>query len=107
MNAVAERPYPHTIPDGLPSGHVVNFVEGAGLIKIGIAFDLADRIRKMQAQCPVPLTVVLAVPGRGFMERELHREFAEYRRQGEWFAMPEDWRERVDAWVAAWQEVVS
>lgn len=57
-----------------------------GLIKIGVAANPKDRIRTLRTMSPVPLRLVLVLPGRGAAgESELHARFAEHRSHGEWF----------------------
>jgi hypothetical protein len=40
----------------------------------------------------VSLDVVLVLQGGVELETILHRRFAEYRRHGEWFALPDGWQ---------------
>lgn len=57
-----------------------------GLIKIGIANDLAARIRALRTSSPDRLELLGVIPGGGKVhETELHRRFAEHRSHGEWF----------------------
>lgn len=59
--------------------------EPAPLVKIGIATDLPNRMRGLQFMSPVPLILLAVEPGYMEEERERHRQFAAYRRHGEWF----------------------
>ena len=54
-------------------------------IKIGVTRDLAKRLNSLQAAHAVALEVLALVPGGVWLEKELHRRFAEYRLLGEWF----------------------
>lgn len=58
-------------------------------IKIGYTQDVHKRIVKMQADCPVKLTVIKTVEGDKDYEDELHRKFAAFHYRGEWFKMSE------------------
>ena len=55
------------------------------LLKIGFATDLDSRISTIQAMSPDVLDLVKTIPGTIQIEKELHKNFAEYREHGEWF----------------------
>lgn len=55
------------------------------LVKIGYAVKPEQRARELQTGSPGKLTVAWSLPGRERLERELHRRFADYRKNGEWF----------------------
>lgn len=76
----------------------VYFVQAAdgGLIKIGIANDLRSRLKSLQAQCPVPLRCLAALPGYRELEIELHDRFSAHRRHGEWFEPAPELLELID-----------
>lgn len=63
----------------------VYFVEGAGLIKIGFAVSPEARFYSMLTCCPIPLTLLAAIPGGPTLEHRLHAQFAADRAHGEWF----------------------
>jgi hypothetical protein len=63
----------------------VYFIEGAGLVKIGVATDVGARFRGLCNSCPVPLTLLGHCAGTLDDEAEWHRRFAHLRRHGEWF----------------------
>lgn len=67
-----------------------------GPVKIGTAVDPLERLRQLQPGNPVPLTIRYVVPGDHFVERALHRHFADFRLMGEWF----DMAPAVLAWAA-------
>lgn len=67
------------------SVYFVQSVDG-GLIKIGIASNVAARLSGMQTGSPVKLRVIGVIPdARSTVEAELHERFATARRHGEWF----------------------
>lgn len=55
------------------------------LVKIGYAVNPDQRVRELQTGSPGKLTVAWSIPGHERLEREFHRRFAEYRKNGEWF----------------------
>ena len=68
-------------------GSVVYFVAAyRGLIKIGVAKDVASRLRTLQTGSGVALELLATVPGSYALERHYHDRFAVDRRHGEWFA---------------------
>lgn len=60
-------------------------------VKIGISFDVIERVRQLQSGCPEKITVgaFLDTEADGIvasrMEREVHAKLAAYRTSGEWF----------------------
>lgn len=58
---------------------------GSKLVKIGYAVNPGQRVRELQTGSPGKLAVAWSIPGRERLERELHRRFAEHRKNGEWF----------------------
>jgi hypothetical protein len=69
-----------------PKKHVVYFVQAeCGVIKIGTTGDLEWRMKSLQGQSPVPLTLLATVRGNRAKEHEYHRQFAAHRLHGEWF----------------------
>jgi hypothetical protein len=65
----------------------IYFVSGASgeFFKIGFTNNIEDRLRSLQTASPELLHLHLAIPGSPDKERELHRQFAAHRAQGEWF----------------------
>lgn len=63
--------------------------------KVGIAFDVADRVRQLQCGCPekISVEVFFGTEEHGVsayrIERELHLKMAAHRSHGEWFNLPE------------------
>lgn len=60
-----------------------------GLVKIGSANDVMDRVAGIQAMCPMPIEIVGVSRGKK-LERYLHVKCERWRRHGEWFSF--------DAW---------
>lgn len=60
------------------------------LIKIGVTTDVPRRLRELQTGSSVPLKVIAVRPGDWHLEKSLHRQFAQWRTTGEWFALPVD-----------------
>lgn len=56
-----------------------------GLMKIGFASTLDERVNSIQAMSPDILDLVKTIPGTIQIERQIHKDFADYRAHGEWF----------------------
>lgn len=88
---IFESIFPKSDPDFLSDKnylerpHCIYFLEGAGMIKIGRARNLTQRIRAIQTMSPVRLRLIGSMPGDGNDEREIHRKFSHLRGHGEWF----------------------
>jgi len=67
-----------------PTVYIVSGVS-AEFFKIGFTNSIRDRLRSLQTATPELLHLHLAIPGSPDKERELHRQFAAHRAQGEWF----------------------
>ena len=67
-----------------PAGWVY-FVRAGERVKIGYARNYKTRMKELQTGCPYSLTLLMALEAKPERERELHREFAAHRVQGEWF----------------------
>lgn len=73
---------------GTPSQNetpLVYFIEGGGLIKIGVALAPIERIQQLQSMSPVPLRLVATMAGGYPQERLLHSRFANCHSHGEWY----------------------
>lgn len=72
------------------SGRVYIFqAKDTSLYKIGYTtLRLEERLDALQTGCPFPLLILAFFPGTQVDERELHRQLAPYRMQGEWFNLP-------------------
>lgn len=57
----------------------------AGRIKIGQSGNVGARLAQLQTASPAELTLVLRVPGCGWLERTLHRAFRYEHIDNEWF----------------------
>lgn len=56
-----------------------------GAIKIGRSKDPVERLTTLQTGSPCKLILLARFEGKGFLEKSLHRDLAEYRLSGEWF----------------------
>jgi hypothetical protein len=62
-----------------------------GFVKIGVSVNPAFRERTLQSEEPEVLLIAILESGPLDMERILHKQYAELRLRGEWFALsPED-----------------
>lgn len=68
-----------------------------GKVKIGCAFNPAQRLAHMQTMSPCDLVWEAVLPGAYEQERELHKLFADERVRGEWFILTEE----IEAVIAA------
>lgn len=59
-----------------------------GLMKIGRAADVVDRVCAIARMSGARLELVSIMSDPGNLEAHLHRRFAKYRKHGEWFALP-------------------
>lgn len=53
--------------------------------KIGISKDVNKRIRQLSTGCSAMPELIAVAPGGRQLEQELHEEFKNYRKHGEWF----------------------
>lgn len=67
-----------------------------GLVKIGFSENPFVRFSKMQSDSPVALRIERVVAGGVADEQALHRDYAEHRVRGEWFAITPG----IEAWMA-------
>lgn len=70
-------------------GHVYLLQADNGLCKIGITGNLDKRIRIIQTQSPIPVSMLVAkyVANAYALEDELHRQFADKHSHGEWLSL--------------------
>lgn len=59
------------------------FIEGAGMIKIGVSSNPVARLSAIQVCCPVKLSLVALT--RGNIEEQIHARCHGHRSHGEWF----------------------
>lgn len=57
----------------------------SGAVKIGVAANVLDRLRRLQTSHPYELILLGTCPGGLRLEQALHRRFAKARLLGEWF----------------------
>lgn len=64
----------------------VYFAKCGGLVKIGYAQDVAERLVQLQTGNPRGIQIIAVIRGvLPSVEKLYHRAFAEYRERGEWF----------------------
>jgi len=65
----------------------IYFIQGecGGPIKIGYTTDLEQRLKSLQTGYPDRLELLLAFPANPNYEKAIHKQFEEYRLNGEWF----------------------
>lgn len=68
---------------------LVYFVEAVGLnkVKIGVADDPHDRLRRLRLMSPVELRLITSIPGGFVIEKRIHTILRGHRSHGEWFHM--------------------
>jgi hypothetical protein len=62
------------------------------LVKIGFTTDVVARIGNMAGQSPVPITLLMTVPGSLEVEAEAHQQFKKSNHHGEWFSLTDELR---------------
>ena len=70
--------------------------EKTGLIKIGHTLDVAVRLKELQAWSPDILHLIGVIAGRD-AEQNLHAQFHDCRRHGEWFAPNEEMKKFISS----------
>ena len=77
---------------GQPGEVYVIEAVGTGLVKIGRGLSATRRVRALSTGTPYPLRLLRTVPvaDSQAQERALHARYGEFRRRGEWFALPAD-----------------
>lgn len=68
-----------------------------GLIKIGRAANPKAREKTLQAEDP-RLCLIFEASGKGYLEKDLHSQFCQYRVRGEWFNLSSD----IVKWIKQW-----
>lgn len=86
-----------------------------GLVKIGCANAPEHRLSVIAGHSPIPVRLIAVLPGHFEVEGELHRRFAAYRENREWFRLSGDFADFVDrhrgaglsGGVVSWDAVVT
>lgn len=68
----------------------VYLVTSNGKVKIGFSTDVNSRIRCFNTAHARPCKLIAVAPGGRQLEKDLHKQFAAYRLNGEWFSHKED-----------------
>jgi len=88
------------------NGAKVYFItdDATGLIKIGRAMDVEQRLKGLQTGAPGQLRVLADMDGGAAGEADMHRRFAHLRVRGEWFSPGDDLLQFIEALAAATPE---
>lgn len=91
------------------SWHGVYFLESAGFIKIGLAFDVHVRVNQIQQSIPFDVTPIGFIPvdhreAAFEVERLWHAVFADWRHRGEWFRDDPLLREAIARLARPWTQ---
>lgn len=71
-----------------PNGFVYFIINDKNkLCKIGFSVDPKKRIKVLQTGCPYPLRIYRTIEATMKMEKQLHKQFREYKTNGEWFSI--------------------
>lgn len=70
--------------------------EDQQLVKIGVGRNVWKRLEQIQTSCPYKLRIVAVLEDGHLKEQELHRRFAAYRLQGEWFRYEGELKSFID-----------
>ena len=81
----SQEPVVAGVNDDESLGRYVYFIEGAGMIKIGVANNVSSRFNSIRTMSPVPLKLIGFITGDIKLEAQLHSRFHQHRRHGEWF----------------------
>jgi len=88
------------VPETWPGPHRLSHGYSGLFVKIGRTNDLARRLQNLRTGTSVDLVVHALEPGGAELEAQRHREFAEERRQGEWFSCsPKLMNHMFDIWT--------
>lgn len=82
--------------DNVAPGYVY-FMRCRDLVKIGFSTQVDIRAQNLRTMNAAAVEVVASFAGTRFDERRLHRQFARYRRHGEWF----EWCDEIEAVAVA------
>lgn len=63
----------------------IYFAQAGEFIKIGIAYNVAERLRQLQIHSPEDVTLLGTINGDYGVEQEIHKRLASARHRGEWF----------------------
>lgn len=74
----------------------VYFIEGGGLIKIGVTTNLPSRFRTIRNSSPVPVKLLGSIKGGNITEALAHQRFDRLRQHGEWFMDDPELRAYLD-----------
>lgn len=83
------------LPRSLSGWCYVYFLRSAGLVKIGRAVNVQQRVRELQTGHHRPLEVLAVIPAHAALEHAIHERFARARQSGEWFILTDELQEFI------------
>lgn len=91
------KPVKPVKPVEYADGPHIYFLRGYGRVKVGTTRKPGKRLDEIQVSSPVPLSVLLIMPGDVILERRIHRRFRSIRQHGEWFLATPEFLEFVES----------
>ena len=79
---------------------MIYFIEANKKVKIGYTANPQNRISDIQTSNPDKLNVLLIIDGGCELERQLHKDFADYRLNGEWFEYSDSISDFIDSVIS-------
>lgn len=76
----------------MPVRRFVYLIAGENRVKVGVSYDVEDRLKHLQCASGVTLRLVDKWPHFDAIkvEREVHKRLQPYRQRGEWFAIEQE-----------------
>lgn len=70
----------------------VYFIRAGNLVKVGVSANVNERLKRLQANSPVPLKLEMVIVGTRYVEAAAHRiaKRKGFHRHGEWFELSPD-----------------
>jgi hypothetical protein len=82
--------------DGVGNGRDLYFIagpvadDGSRMVKVGVSSSPERRLDQLRTGSAWPLEIIGIIRGHGNEERAWHERLGAYRREGEWFLLPEE-----------------
>lgn len=77
----------------------VYFVQSGDLVKIGYTTNLQFRLYTFRIASPLPILLLVDIPGGRPEEKRIHKHFEHLRHHGEWFRLTPELQEFIDNFV--------